>query len=158
LAAAFYCAWLDEHQLVVNLTGRLDGEIARQRQQSEDDRKRELIRIITVLHELQEKVLSWRDVAKDKWGMPPATVSLLPADWSTVIYQAGTISPELRTKVEGVGTSLAKANSLITEFLSMQVNYRDAGLMSKAYELLNGAAPEVSNVIAEFEAFEKSLG
>ena len=158
LVVAFYRTWFDEHQQVVALAGRLNGEIARQRQESGYENKRELIRVTTLLRDLQDSVLFWREIVKDKWGRAPATVSLLPKDWSTVIYQAGKISADLREEVEAVGRSLAQANSLITEFLSMQVNFRDAGLMPKAYKSLDEVAPQLSNIIVQFEAFEKSSG
>ncbi len=144
LLVAFYRTWLDEHQQVVTLTPQLGGD------------KRELIRVITVLRAIMQDVSFWLDIVNNKWGSAPEAVKLLPDDWSTIIYQAGKISPELRRQVEAVGSSLTQANSLITECLSMQPNSRDLGLLPLAHRHLSEAAPGLSRVIAEFEAFESS--
>lgn len=173
LLVAFYRAWLGEHKQVVDLAAalhaaraelkqesermaQLRAEIAGAREQFESENKKELVKAITLLRAMKSNVAYWRDIVKDKWGMAPSTVKLLPDDWSTVVYAAGKISAELRSRVDALEGDLVQANSLITQFLGMPVNYRDQRLMPPAYNLLDSALPHLSSVAAEFEAFEKA--
>jgi hypothetical protein len=158
LVAAFYKTWNEERQQVVNLAKRLDGEIARQKRESEFENQRELIRVIAALHTMQGEVLRWRDIVKDKFGMAPDTVRLLPEEWPTIVFQAAKISANLRKQVDKVGKTVAEADSTIIEFLRVRTGFRDERLMPIAYRLLDEAAPQLSTVITEFEASEKSLG
>ncbi len=105
---------------------------------------------------IMQDVSFWLDIVNNKWGSAPEAVKLLPDDWSTIIYQAGKISPELRRQVEAVGSSLTQANFLITQFLSISPTFRDLGLLHQGCRHLSEAAPGLSRVIAEFEAFESS--
>ena len=147
---ACYKAWDASHQEIVQLKKKVSG--------FQQDNKRELIRVITVLRALQSDVLFWRDIVKDKWGRAPDDVNLVPEEWPTIIFQAGEISPDLRRQVENVGNTLAQANATISEFLAAQANFREQRLMPIAYQLLDEAAPRLFTVTTEFEAHERSLG
>lgn len=157
LVIAFYWAWRDEHLQALGATRKLNEEVAKLKNDSGQENKRELIWVLTVLRDLQNNVLFWREILKDKWGRAPETVNLMPEDWSIVIYQSEKISADTRNEVETVGSSLAQANSLITQFLSMQANFRDLQLLPPAYKLLDEAVPRLTAIIDAFEAFEKSL-
>ncbi len=174
LLVALYRAWLGERQQVVALktrlgiettklgqeseqTAQLRKEITNLAVQSENEHKKELVKAITVLHSMQSNVLYWKDILKDRWGMVPASVKLLPDDWSTIVYAAEKISPELRKNVDVLENYLVQANSLVQQFLDMPVTYRDQKLPPRAYILLDQAAPILFTVTSEIEAFEKSL-
>ena len=150
LVGACYKAWDAERQQVETLAER-QTTIKR-------DEQRELIRVLTVLRALLDDALRWRGIVKDKFGMAPNSVNLLPEAWPDVVFQAAKISGDLRTQVEAVGKTLAEANSKISEFLSAPMNYRNERLMPIAYQLLDEGVPRLSTVITEFEAYEKSLG
>jgi hypothetical protein len=173
LLIACYKAWLIEREQVVDLTTKLGAEVAKLKQeteraaqlhveiasvrdQSESENKKELVKAITLLRAMKSNVAYWKDIVKDKWGMAPSAVKLLPDDWSTVVYAADKISAELRSQVDTLEDDLVQANTLITQFLNMQVNYRDQRLMPPAYNLLDRAIPRLFNVTTEFETFEKA--
>jgi len=146
----------DEGFRVADLLARPDRQTVQQAGTARPNRKKELIRVITILQAMQEEVGRWRGIAKDRWGMAPPTVKLLPDDWATVIYEAGEISAELRQKVEEVGRELANANALIMDFLTPPPTFRNQQLIAKAYELLIKAEPHLAAALAEFQTFEKS--
>jgi hypothetical protein len=174
LIVAFYRAWLNEHQSVLELIAELDTEATKSSEatqymarlheeidqlkgHSHDEKKKELVKAITLLHSMQSNVMYWKDIVKDKWGMAPAAVKLLPDDWSAVVYSAENISQDLRKRVDVLEELLVRANATITQFLNVQINFRDQKLMLLAYGLLDQAAPQLFSVTAEFEGFESSL-
>lgn len=173
LLRAFYRTWLSERQAVLALTTqltsekvKLKGELERSEElrrqitglaeRTEDENKKELIKAITLLHSMQSEVMYWRDILKDKWGIAPPRVKLLPDEWSTVLCAAENISGVLRMKADVLEGELVKANSLIAQFLNMPVSSRDLGLIPPAYNLLDQAVPHLFSVTTEFEEFEKS--
>jgi hypothetical protein len=173
LLRAFYRTWLGERETVLALTEQLTSEkikltkglehaeelqkqINRITNRTEDENKKELVKAITLLHSMQSEVTSWRDVLKDKWGIAPPKVKLLPDDWSVVLCAAEKISGVLRMKADVLETEIVKANSLIAQFLNMPLSSRDLGLVPQAYNLLDQSVPHLFSVTAEFEEFEKS--
>jgi hypothetical protein len=173
LLVAFFRAWLDERREVVDLatelgakkaklkqesehTAQLRGEIASISERRESENKKELQKAISLLHQMKSKVAYWRDIVKDKWGMAPPEVKLLPDDWPTVVSAADKVSSKLRDQADALEDELIQVNGLITQFLNMEVNYRDQRLMPPAYDLLNRAMPLLLNITSELEAFEKA--
>ncbi|HEX4077077.1 MAG TPA: hypothetical protein VHX49_16880 [Candidatus Acidoferrales bacterium] len=173
LLIAFYRTWLVERKQVADLTSQLGSETLKLKEESERSAqlrkeiagiteraegqdKKELVKAVTLLRAMKSNVSYWRDIVKDKFGMAPSAVQLLPDDWPTVVYAAGKISLELRGQVDALEADLVQANALITQFLNMQINFRDRRLMPPAYSLLDRAVPCLFKVSAEFEAFEKA--
>jgi hypothetical protein len=149
LVGACWRAWSEEREKVWILTKRF--------KESNREGQRELIQLIAILRAQLDDVLRWRGIVKDKWGMAPASVNLVPDQWPAIVFQAARISKDLRQQVETVGATIAKANATIREFLDAQPNFRNQSLMPAAYRLLDEAAPRLSNVVSEFEAYEKHL-
>jgi hypothetical protein len=150
LLVAAYQAWADERQKVIALTTKLNSESS--------DKKRKVIEIVTALRGLQAKVLEWRGITNGQWGMARPAETLQVEDLPAILFEAGEIRLTLRAEMEMVARNLTKAESLIIQFQSQPALYRQEQLMRQSYSLLDEAAPHLSNVIAEFEAFEKSLG
>ena len=80
LIVAFYRAWLSEYQSARELTARLGAEAAKLseelertaqlrkeigdlKSQSDNEKKRELVKAITLLHSMQSNVMYWKDVS-----------------------------------------------------------------------------------------------
>jgi hypothetical protein len=120
--------------------------------QSEQKDAQELARVLFILNDMQSNLMFWMPIAKDQWGTAPETVKLLPDDWSSVFYQAGKASIELRTEVQTIQKHLTEANLQIARFLSKPPNCRDPSLMPTAYANLQKAAPLLSKAISRFEA------
>ena len=133
LVVAFYKAWADQHHQVTVLRGQMDGELSKRRLELDQERRKELLRVIVVLRDLQVKVLYWRDLTNGKWGLAPPIGKILPNDWSTVSYEAEKITSALRTAVEQVGEKVVKAELLITEYQGVHASYRQDKLMASAY-------------------------
>lgn len=149
LLVSVYQAWVDEHWRVEALTGQLKTENA--------DRKRELIQIVTALRRVQAKVIYWRDITQNKWGLVKDAEKLLPEGLPAILYEAGNFNPALRTTMEIVEDRVGRAESIIAQFFGQPPNYRQEQLMKQAYIQLDEVLPPLSSAIAEFEAFEKGL-
>lgn len=124
--------------------------------ESEQRNAEELIRAIAILHAIRHDVAFWTPIVKDKWGMAPSTVHLLPLDWPIVVYRAGRISAELRKEVLILQNYLANANYQITEFLSAHPQFRNSEVLKPAHLNLVNASPVLTEVISKFETFEQA--
>ena len=149
LLAACYRAWLDEHRRVITLTDQSKSRVA--------ERKRELIRVLTALRNMEMKVLRWRDISNGRWGLQRDAEKLLPDSLPAILYEAGEIRPDLRTTMETVEKKAAEAESLIAQFVGQPSAFKQVQLMRQTYALLDEAVPLLSKVITEIEAFEKGL-
>lgn len=151
LVIAFYKAWLNEYQQTAILAAQLKGVSAHSESEST---KKDLIRIITVLRDLQEKTIRWRGITNHNWGLAGPIGKLLPADWSGIIYEAGKLSSELRSQVEAVGRKVFRAEELVTEFQNQPPSFRQEPLVNQAYILFDEAIPILAKVLAAFESAE----
>jgi hypothetical protein len=111
--------------------------------------------VVTALKAQHEKVLYWRGISKDKFGMPPPADKLQPDNLPAILHWAEKIDPDLCKEVEALESKVAKAERLIVEFLNQPATFRQESLMRETYQLLDEALPRLSNVIPKFEAFEK---
>ncbi len=116
-----------------------------------------LIRVLTALRSLESKIAYWRDITNGKWGMAKPAEKLQLDDLSTILFEAEKIDRDLRTTVEGVVSKTTHAESLIAQFMCQPPAYKQDWLMKQAYIQLDESAPMLSQVVAEFEAFEKKL-
>ncbi|MGH9745531.1 MAG: hypothetical protein ACRD59_05400 [Candidatus Acidiferrales bacterium] len=149
LLGACYQAWLDQQARIDALTSRLND--------TNDERKKMLIRVLTALRSLESKIAYWRDITNGKWGMAKPAEKLQLDDLSTILFEAEKIDRDLRTTVEGVVSKTTHAESLIAQFMCQPPAYKQDWLMKQAYIQLDESAPMLSQVVAEFEAFEKKL-
>jgi len=147
---AFYRAWCDEYQSANKLKQELAGELAQERRDAE---KRELIRVITELHAMEKRMLHWRNILRQPWGIK--FEKLVPDDVPTILHWAEKIRPDLRIAFEDVSDKAQEAERLIKQFVERPPS--DMALMRRSYNLVDEALPRLDNIIAEFESFEAKL-
>lgn len=120
------------------------------------EEKRELIRILSILHRFQDDVIYWRRISSGYYSEALPEAKIAPPDLATILYEADKIRPDLRELIEEAEKKATAAQSSINVFLKQNVTFRREELMKEAYRQLDEAAPKISTVITEIEAFEKS--
>jgi hypothetical protein len=98
----------------------------------------------------------WRDTANGKWGKARSAEKLLPDNLPALLYEAGEIKPDLRTAMEVVGSKVTEAESLIAQFMGQPPAYKEVQLMRNTHRVLDEAAPQLSNVIADLRRLRRS--
>jgi hypothetical protein len=147
LLVSIYQAWADERLRVEALEKQLDDK--------NEKRKQELIRIVTVLHDFEEKVAYWLVVTSGNYSKALTPVKIVPDELPSILFEAEKIKPDSRTIMEMVKKKAAEAEALITVYFQEDITFRNERFMKQAYQLLNEAAPLLSNVVVAIDAFEK---
>jgi hypothetical protein len=149
LLFSIYQAWASERLRVEDLAKQLD--------ETKATRKRELIRIVSVLRRFQDAIIYWRGVTSGNYSNAVQPVTIVPQDLSTTLYEAQEIKPEFRSIIEEVAGKATEAERLIAVYLSQPTMFIDDRRMKQAYTLLDHAAPKLDTVIAEIDSFEKGM-
>jgi len=127
------------------------------RAQSFEERRRELLRAISILHDIRYESTQWKDISDNKWGTVSSASNIMPPDSNVVLIQASRHSNELRSEVREAFRLLANADYQIARYYSVdQPAYRMEKFMKDAHLNLENAEPRLTKIIDAFEQMEST--
>lgn len=122
-----------------------------------EERRRELLRAISILDEIRYQSTHWKEISDNKWGAVNSASTIMPPDSNLVLIQAARHSNELRTEVRETFRLLSTADYQIARFYSVDhPSYRIDKLMKDAHINLESAEPRLTKIIDAFEQMEST--
>lgn len=122
-----------------------------------EERRRELLRAISILDDIRYESTQWKDISDNKWGTVSSASSILPPDSNVVLIQAARHSNELRNEVRETFRLLATADHQIARFYSVDhPAYRIEKFIKDAHLNLENAEPRLTKIIDAFEHMEST--
>jgi hypothetical protein len=121
-----------------------------------EERRRELLRAISILDDIHYQSTLWKDISDNKWGTVNSASSIMPPDSNLVLIQAARHSNELRKDVRAAFRLLADADHQIVRFYSANQPYRTEKCIKDAHANLENAEPKLTKIIDAFEQMEST--
>jgi hypothetical protein len=122
-----------------------------------EERRRELLRAVSILDEIRFQSTHWKEISDNKWGSVNEASSIMPPDSNLVLIQAVRHSNELRSEVRETFRLLANADYQIARFYSVdRPSYRIDQLMKDAHLNLVNAEPKLAKIVDAFEQMEST--
>ena len=122
-----------------------------------EERRRELLRAISILDDIRHQTEFWKDISDNKWGTVESASSVMPPDSDVVLIQAGRHSNELRNEVRKVFRLLRDADYQIGRFYSVdRPTYRIEKFIKDAHLNLENAGPGLATIMDAFEQMEST--